>query len=166
MSDWFSNFPVRILKMTSKFEWILVGKGDVHKSQNSNFRSGIYVRSTVRLFDANNNFKTTIGPSMNQVRSNHGCGIFHSSVHSGRPVIVTAGGGSGLGVATTEIWDFTKPGSQWQLSKYFGLSNIQHSGLCTLIWYCAFINICLIFLPCFIIRAWVRNLKLRVPLVT
>ena len=105
----------------SKFEWILAGKGDVHKSQNCNFRSGLYVRSTVRLFDANNNFKMTIGPSMNAIRRNPACGIYHSSIHSGRPVIVTAGGVSGVGVQTAEIWDFTKPGSQWQLSKYFGL---------------------------------------------
>jgi hypothetical protein len=68
---------------------------------------------------------------MNAIRRDPACGIYHSSIHSGRPVIVTAGGASGVGVQTAEIWDFTKPGSQWQLSKYFGLSNIQHSGLCT-----------------------------------
>ena len=104
----------------SKFEWILAGKGDVHKSQNCNFRSGLYVRSTVRLFDANNNFKMTIGPSMNHVRDYHGCAIYHSSVHSDRPVIVTAGGGQ---EQSSEIWDFTVPGSQWHISKYFGLSS-------------------------------------------
>ena len=56
-------------------------------------------------------------------RMGFGCGIYHSSVHLGRPVIVTAGGvdmdsGSyGHAADTSEIWDFTVPGSQWQSSK-------------------------------------------------
>ena len=74
--------------------------------------------STVWLFDANNNFKMTIGPSMNHERADQGCGIYHSSVHLGRPVIVTTGSNYGPGMNSTEIWDFTVPGSQWQLSKY------------------------------------------------
>ena len=74
--------------------------------------------STVWLFDANNKFKMTIGPSMNHGRDYHGCAIYHSSVHSGRPVIVTAGGGQ---EQSSEIWDFTVPGSQWHISKYFRL---------------------------------------------
>ena len=53
---------------------------------------------------------------MNNVRICHGCGIYHSTVHLGRPVIVTTGGGVGGG-PSSEIWDFTVPGSQWQLSK-------------------------------------------------
>ena len=62
----------------------------------------------------------TKGPSMNHERYYHGCGIYHSSAHSGRPVIVTAGGGGNVGgVKSSEVWDFTVPGSQWlQLSKY------------------------------------------------
>ena len=71
--------------------------------------------STVWLFDANNNFKMTIGPSMNYERYVHGCGIYHSSVHLGRPVIVTAGSYGEAGFKNTEIWDFTVPGSEWQL---------------------------------------------------
>ena len=95
---------------------------DVRKSKNLNFRNeDLNMMSTVWLFDANNNFKITVGPSMNYERSYHGCGIFHSSFHSGRPLIVTAGGGLNDGVQSSEIWDFTVPGSQWQLSKYFGL---------------------------------------------
>ena len=75
--------------------------------------------STVWLFDANNNFKMTKGPSMNHEISAHGCGIYHSSVHSGRPVIVTAAGGvNKAAMEGSEIWDFTVPGSRWQLSKY------------------------------------------------
>ena len=79
--------------------------------------------STVWLFDANNNFKMTKGPSMNHKRGSHGCGIYHSSFHLGRPVIVTAGGGD-VASKSSEFWDFTVPGSQWHISKYFGLSKI------------------------------------------
>ena len=61
----------------------------------------------------------TVGPSMNHERGRHGCGIYHSGVHSGRPVIVTAGSyyGEGSVQASSEIWDFTMPGSQWQESE-------------------------------------------------
>ena len=62
-------------------------------------------------------------------RSEFGCGIYHSSVHLGRPVIAAAGGMDvGIGdtgpgsyewaALTSEIWDFTLPGSQWQSSEY------------------------------------------------
>ena len=74
------------------------------------------------MFDANNNFRMTVGPSMNHGRYRYGCGIYHSSVHLGRPVIVIAGGGDGT--KSSEIWDFTVPGSKWQLSKY--LKKIVH----------------------------------------
>ena len=78
-----------------------------------------YVKSTVWLFDADDTYKMTIGPSMNYGRNTHGCGIFHSFAHSGRPVIVTAAGGvNKAAMEGSEIWDFTVPGSQWQLSKY------------------------------------------------
>ena len=90
----------------------------VHKSQNLNFsNAGFAITSTVWLFDANNNFKITIGPSMNHERDIFGCGIYHSSFHSGRPVIVASGSSKGKGRTSSEIWDFTLPGSQWQLSK-------------------------------------------------
>ena len=59
----------------------------------------------------------TVGPSMNYEREGHGCGIYHSSVHSGRPVIVTGGSNPDQWTNNTEIWDFTEPGSQWQISK-------------------------------------------------
>ena len=54
---------------------------------------------------------------MNNEREGHGCGIYHSTIHLGRPVIVTAGGGNGRAMQSSEIWDFTVPGSQWKLSK-------------------------------------------------
>ena len=87
------------------------------KSQN-HFRNDeeIYM-STVWMYDGNNNFTMTTGPSMNHGRAGHGCGIFHSSVHLGRPVIITTGSTFGEGEKNSEIWDFTVPGSQWQLSK-------------------------------------------------
>ena len=54
------------------------------------------------------------GPDMTNDRRRHGCGIFHSSQHGGRPILVIAGG---AGSATTsEHWDFTVPDSKWQLS--------------------------------------------------
>ena len=55
---------------------------------------------------------------MNHERAFHGCGIYHSNVHLGRPVIVTGGSHYGKGRKSSEIWDFTVPGSQWQLSKF------------------------------------------------
>ena len=81
--------------------------------------------STVWMFNGNDNFKMTLGASMINRRLGFGCGIYHSSVHLGRPVIVTAGGmGAGYGSGNygdptdaSEIWDFTVPGSQWQSSK-------------------------------------------------
>ena len=81
--------------------------------------------STVWMFNGNDNFKMTLGPSMINRRLAFGCGIYHSSVHFGRPVIATAGGmGAGYGSGNygsaadaSEIWDFTVPGSQWQSSK-------------------------------------------------
>ena len=69
----------------------------VHKSQNLNSRMSDDALSTVWMFDANNNFKMTIGPPMNNGRDYHSCGIYHSGVHSGRPVIVTAGSFDGVG---------------------------------------------------------------------
>ena len=54
---------------------------------------------------------------MNHGRDQHACGIYQSSVHMGRPVIVTAGSYYKDGKKNSEIWDFTVPGSQWQSSK-------------------------------------------------
>ena len=83
-----------------------------------NFRNGNGdLKSTVWLFNANNNFTMSVGPSMNHGRDQHACGIFHSSAHLGRPVIVAAGSYYKDGKKSSEIWDFTMPGSQWQSSK-------------------------------------------------
>jgi len=83
------------------------------------------------IINANDDFRLTNGPNMLRTRSNHACGIFHSHAHSGRAVIVTAGGfgdetstgkpivaaGSGsygTGPNNCEFWDFTVQGSTWQ----------------------------------------------------
>ena len=49
------------------------------------------------------------GPDMTNDRRGHGCGIFQSSQHGGRPILVIAGD------STSEYWDFTVPDSKWQL---------------------------------------------------
>ena len=74
-------------------------------------------QSSVWQFDVNNDFSQTDVKSMNHTRWRHACGIFHSAAHSGRPVIVAAGSLSGDGVDSSEFWDYTQPGSKWQLSK-------------------------------------------------
>ena len=80
--------------------------------------------STVWMFDANNNFSLTVGPSMKHTRNHHACGIFQSSAHSGRPLVVAAGGRGTEEITpcTSEFWDFTMPGSEWQVSKYLASS--------------------------------------------
>ena len=67
---------------------------------------------------------TLLGTSrMIQHRYGHGCGIFRSNLHEGRPLLVAAGGyasvwgngGKETGKGTCEFFDFTEPNSQWQL---------------------------------------------------
>ena len=57
------------------------------------------------------------GPYMNYGRRSHGCGIYQSANHDGRPLLVVAGsyccGDAGI---TSEYWDFTVPGSKWTLT--------------------------------------------------
>ena len=75
--------------------------------------------SNVWQFDAGDNFAKTDGPEMKNTRYYHGCGIVHSIHHGSRPLLVVAGSWSGLGGGTgaknSEYWDFTVPGSTWQL---------------------------------------------------
>ena len=73
-----------------------------------------------RSIDINRQAKEDItrigkGPDMTTDRRRHGCGVFHSSQHGGRPILVIAGG-EGSASTTSEYWDFTVPGSKWQLS--------------------------------------------------
>ena len=74
-------------------------------------------QSSVWQFDASNDYSQTVEKSMNHARNHHACGIFHSAAHSGRPVMVAAGSWSGDGQYSSEFWDYTQPGSKWQLSK-------------------------------------------------
>jgi len=69
------------------------------------------------IINTNDDFKLTDGPNMLKTRASHSCGIFHSHAHSGRAVIVTAGSywTSGTGSHNCEFWDFTVPGTTWQL---------------------------------------------------
>ena len=54
------------------------------------------------------------GPDTTNDRWSHGCGIFHSSQHGGRPILVIAGGYESS--TTSDYWDFTVPDSKWQQS--------------------------------------------------
>jgi hypothetical protein len=57
------------------------------------------------------------GPDLKHKRAAHGCAIFISSQHSGRPLLVVAGGNTGgLDAKTSEYWDFSMPNTKWQLS--------------------------------------------------
>ena len=70
------------------------------------------------IYSSNEDLKLTIGPRMEKARYWHGCGIFKSPAHSGRPLVLTAGGVGGGGASRiSEFWDFTVPGTKWQLSK-------------------------------------------------
>jgi len=92
----------------------------------------IYSQDNTWIINTNDDFRLTNGPNMLKTRAGHACGIFHSHAHSGRAVIVTAGGfgdetstgkpivaaGSGsygTGPNNCEFWDFTVQGSTWQL---------------------------------------------------
>ena len=63
---------------------------------------------------------------MNYARGHHGCGIFYSDVHEGRPLLVVAGGFThGDGEDKSEYLDFTVPRSQWQLCSKSNISFLK-----------------------------------------
>jgi len=70
--------------------------------------------STVWSFNNHEEFTMTNKPSMIHRRALHACGIVHSSLHDGRPLLVVAGAYQGSGRDKSEFWDFSVPGSQWQ----------------------------------------------------
>ena len=73
---------------------------------------------TVSIFDpATSTYEA--GPDMLEFRKNFACTQFQSQKHSGRPVIVSAGGLYENGDATAEIWDYTSPKATWERSKDF-----------------------------------------------
>ena len=73
--------------------------------------------SNVWQFNPANNFAKADGAAMKKKRYGHGCGIVHSIHHGSRPLLVVAGSGSAgaTGAKTSDYWDFTVPGSTWQL---------------------------------------------------
>ena len=79
-------------------------------------------------FDSGDNFaKAEEIPEMKKTRYFHGCGIFHSIHHGFRPLLVVAGSNGGTGGRNSEFWDFTVPGSTWQLcSKSHSFSIIHY----------------------------------------
>lgn len=85
------------------------------------------VTSTVWQYEGTDNFSLKRTSTMKKTRVLHACSIFSSDQHSGRPVLVAAGSFSGSGKNNCEFWDFTQPGSEWQLCSK---SNVHF--LCTL----------------------------------
>jgi len=73
-----------------------------------------YSTSTVWSFNNHEEFTMTKKPSMIHRRTQHACGIVHSSLHDGRPLLVIAGGYGGWGSDKSEYLDFSVSGSQWQ----------------------------------------------------
>ena len=74
--------------------------------------------SNVWQFNPADNFAKADRPEMKNTRGDHGCGIIHSIHHGSRPLLVVAGSdhrGSANGFKSSEFWDFTVPGSTWQL---------------------------------------------------
>ena len=81
-------------------------------------------KTTVWKFKNPEKFNLTGTSHMKKIRAGHGCGIFRSKKHNGRPLLVTAGSGwlpshvtglPGTGHKDCEYFDYTKDGSSWQL---------------------------------------------------
>ena len=85
-------------------------------------------QSTVWLFNVKDGIRFIgSGPQMNYGRWGQACGIYHSAIHGGKPLMVVAGGrGYGL---TSEMWDFSSPGSNWTLSSKSNALQIFAVGL-------------------------------------
>jgi len=79
-------------------------------------RYNLAYRKTVWRFKGNEKFVLNGTNQMKKGRAYHGCAIFRSNKHNGRPLLVIAGG-NGLDDAanTCEYFDYTKHDSQWQL---------------------------------------------------
>ena len=73
----------------------------------------------VLLFDQTTNTFEKNSNSLSTHRQGHGCAVFISPHHGGRPVAMVAGG---FLEATAEIWDYTEPNSVWtpgKISRFF-----------------------------------------------
>jgi len=88
-----------------EYQGQIISTGGVH---------GNDITSDVWSFNNHVEFTLTNKPSMKHKRQKHACGIVHSIQHQGRPLLVVAGS-DGRDGDSSEYWDFTLPGSQWQL---------------------------------------------------
>ena len=66
-------------------------------------------KTTVWKFKNPEKFNLTGTSHMKKIRAGHGCGIFRSKKHNGRPLLVVSGN------KDCEYFDYTKDGSSWQL---------------------------------------------------
>ena len=74
------------------------------------------IRNGVLVFDPeDNSFKP--GPSLLYWREFHGCALFFSAKHGGRPVVLSAG--DYYEYWTAEILDYSVPNARWERSKLF-----------------------------------------------
>ena len=105
----------------------LVKYGDKIFSTGGYDRNG--ATSNVWQFESGDNFAKADGPEMKNTRAEHGCGIVHSIHHGSRPLLVVAGSGLGTGTKNSEYWDFTVPGSTWQLCSKSHSFSITHTSL-------------------------------------
>ena len=64
---------------------------------------------TIDIISDNFSNEWNEGPSLNESRYRHACGIMNSNYHSNRPLLVVAGDGY-----KSEYLDFTMPESQWK----------------------------------------------------
>lgn len=88
-----------------EYQGQIISTGGVH---------GNDITSDVWSFNNHVEFTLTNKPSMKHKRQKHACGIVHSIQHQGRPLLVVAGS-DGRDGDSSEYWDFTLPGAQWQL---------------------------------------------------
>jgi hypothetical protein len=76
-------------------------------------------KKEVLMFDQTTNTFEKNSTSLSTERLGHGCAVFLSPHHGGRPVAMAAGGEY---QATAEIWDYTEPNSVWtpgKISRFF-----------------------------------------------
>ena len=103
-------------KMEMMVEWLVLAGMHLHLEHDGEELHDD-ATSNVWQFNPANNFAKADGAAMKKKRYGHGCGIVHSIHHGSRPLLVVAGSGSAgaTGAKTSDYWDFTVPGSTWQL---------------------------------------------------
>ena len=101
----------------ARFGHCMVNYGDKIFSTGGRDENGD-ATSNVWQFDTRDNFAKSDGAVMKKTRAWQGCGIVHSIHHGSRPLLVVAGSDYSrlaTGAKNSEYWDFTVPGSTWQL---------------------------------------------------